>query len=301
MPRFSVVLPTRNRADVVGLAIQSVLAQTEPDFELLVAGDGCTDDTAAVVTAFGDARLRWFDLPKAPFYGYANRNVVLKGATGEHVAYVAHDDLLLPDHLEHVGRILDQAPADWVFSRPVWLSQQGEVIAYPLTFAHEDEQRSFMTAGNPIPMSCVAHRRSWLDRVGGWPEDIAASADWALWKRLIAAGAAPASCRTPTVLHFVADWRRPVGIGQPEAAALLARTTESWWPAVLRVPPVDGETEQHAVMRHLTAGGLAWCEQLRAGIDTVNDRLAWERINDLRDRASARAWGTRIRRRLGLT
>ncbi len=301
MPRFSVVLPTRNRADVVGLAIQSVLAQTEPDFELLVAGDGCTDETAAVVSSFADPRIRWFDLPKAPFYGYANRNVVLKDATGEHVAYLAHDDLLLPDHLEHVGRVLDQTPADWVFSRPVWVSQQGEVLAYSLTFAHEDELRSFMTEGNPIPMSCVAHRRSWLDRVGGWPEDIAASADWALWRRIISAGGVPASCRVPTALHFVADWRRPVGIGQPEAGALLARASEGWWPEALRVPPAAGETEQHAVMRHLTRGGLEWCRLLRAGIDTVTDRLAWERIHDLRDRASARDWGARIRRRLGVT
>ena len=301
MPRFSVVLPTRNRADVVGLAIQSALAQTEPDLELLVVGDGCTDHTASVVASFADPRVRWFDLPKAPFYGYANRNVVLAAATGEHVAYIAHDDLLLPDHLEHVGRVLDQAPADWVFSRPVWVSQRGEVVAYPLTFAHEDELRSFMTAGNPIPLSCIAHRRSWLDRVGGWPEDIARSADWVLWKRIISAGGVPASCRVATALHFVADWRRPVGIGQPEAVALLARTGDAWWPEVLRVPPAAGETEQHAVMRHLMRDGAGWCHSLRAGLDLVTDRLAWERINDLRDQASARAWGTRLRRRLGLT
>jgi glycosyltransferase involved in cell wall biosynthesis len=288
MPRFSVLLPTHNRADVIGVAIQSVLDQTEPDFELLIAGDGCTDNTASVVTSFADPRIRWFDLPKAPFFGYANRNAALSAATGDHVAYIAHDDLLLPDHLEQVGRVLDHTPADWAFTRPVWVSQQGAVISYPLTFAHEDEVRAFMTEGNTIPMSCIAHRRSWLLRVGGWPEDMATCADWELWKRMLAAGGVPASCRVPTALHFVADWRRPHGVGPPEAAALLARAGEAWWPKVLLVAPSAGETEQHAMARQLRRDGADWCRALRAGLDTVTDRLAWEQVGHLTGRPSNR-------------
>ena len=63
MPTVSVVIATYQWSSALRCALRSVLRQSFQDFEVLVVGDGCTDDSAAVVQAFGDPRLRWENLP----------------------------------------------------------------------------------------------------------------------------------------------------------------------------------------------------------------------------------------------
>ena len=63
VPCVSIVVATYNRSNVLALALRTVLWQTVTDWELLVIGDACTDDSAAVVGAAGDSRVRWINLP----------------------------------------------------------------------------------------------------------------------------------------------------------------------------------------------------------------------------------------------
>jgi glycosyltransferase involved in cell wall biosynthesis len=93
-PRFTVLMPTHYRPDVIGFAIQSVLNQSETDFELFIVGDGARPETAAAVGRFTDPRIRWFDLPKTPGFGYVNRNIALRESRGELIAFAADDDLM---------------------------------------------------------------------------------------------------------------------------------------------------------------------------------------------------------------
>jgi glycosyltransferase involved in cell wall biosynthesis len=99
-PRVSVILPTFNRATLVGRAIASVLAQTDPDFELIVVDDGSRDETAAVVDRFAaDRRVRSLVLP-ANRGAAAARNVGVAESRGRFIAFQDSDDEWLPDKLE---------------------------------------------------------------------------------------------------------------------------------------------------------------------------------------------------------
>ena len=62
-PRVTAIIATYNWSSVLRYSVGSVLRQTFTDFELLVVGDGCTDDSAEVVAAMDDPRVRWINLP----------------------------------------------------------------------------------------------------------------------------------------------------------------------------------------------------------------------------------------------
>ena len=281
-PRFSVLLPTHNRADVLPFAIGSVLAQSEPDFELLIVADGCTDNTRDVVATFGDPRIRFFDLPKAPYYGYANRNVAMREARGRLVAFAAHDDLLLPDHLALLGDLLERDSAAWGYSRPLWVSTDGVIVPFCTNLDIADERRRFLEVRNTLPAVCVVHTREAFERAGGWPEDVRAGADWVLWQRMMTlAGVRTAYLPQPTALHFSASWRRSRHGAMLETKTLLGVADRAaWWPAILRHNPAN-EPAQAAIWRAMKAGGAPWVSALRAAVAMTIDRIAWMTVSDL--------------------
>jgi Glycosyl transferase family 2 len=281
-PRYTVLLPTHNRADAVGHAIASVLAQTERDFELLVVGDGCTDDTATVVRSFDDARLRWFDLPKAPNFGYANRNLALREAQGELVAFMAHDDLLLTDHLARMAEPFADDGVEWAYSRPLWVADDGRIVPFAVDLRIAEQRHVFVTDHNSIPASCVVYRRRLHQRIGMWPEEIAGSGDWEMWKRMIdpSRGANLAYVPEPTTLHFRADWRPTDAWGPPPLHAWLVVASADAWPDALRFEIPDGVTAQAAAAARLSA---EWTQELRAAIAAAMDVLAWTTAADRSD------------------
>jgi glycosyltransferase involved in cell wall biosynthesis len=114
-PAVSVIVSTYNRSNILGYTIRSVLAQTRADWELIVVGDGCTDDTAEVVAAFADPRIRYVALARFGDQS-APTNEGLRIARGRYVALLNHDDLWLPDHLEQSIATLERTGADLAFA-----------------------------------------------------------------------------------------------------------------------------------------------------------------------------------------
>lgn len=288
-PRVSVLMPTHNRVDVIGFALQSVLRQTEPDFELLVVADGCTDGTADLVRGVGDPRVRLFDLPKAPFFGYANRNVALRAARGDYVAFAAHDDLLFPDHLAVLIEALESSGHEWGYSRPLWVSTDGVIVPGGTNLTLPDELNVFLTQANTIPASCVVYRRSCLDRYGYWPEDVPSAADWVHWTKIVKGGGGVLSyVEQPTCLHFSANWRASRHADRPEVrTALQLADTCAWWPQALRYHVPPHVPEQQRLAEAMTAGGAAWAQSVRQAVRATMDRLAWDDMCEVRPRLAA--------------
>jgi len=108
-PAVSVIVPTYNRAGRLVRAIDSVLAQTFEDFELLIVDDASTDDTAEVVGGYGDRRVRF--LPAAVNRGVSTaRNRGVRAARGELIAFLDSDDTWSPDKLAAQVDVMRQGP-----------------------------------------------------------------------------------------------------------------------------------------------------------------------------------------------
>ena len=267
MPQFSVLLPTHNRADVLPLAVRSVLNQTCQDLELLIVGDGCTDGTAEVVGDFGDSRIRWFDLPKAPYFGYANRNVALHEVTGRLVAYMTHDDLWLPDHLQLLSACLEDHDAEFAYSRCLWAGPHGALSPSFYNLNHPSTLEEFLRRPWMMPSTCVMHRRECLDKYGYLDEARSAAADWELWTRIIngGGGANFAYLPVPTCLHFRAKWRTDDQAWMPSAWKV-RRYTMGLLPPVRTVPVAKGIAAQEAIWTALSADPPRWTRDLRTAV-----------------------------------
>lgn len=105
MPRFSVIIPTYNRATVLPAAIRSVQAQSFRDWELIIVDDGSTDDTAVTVKPFlSDERIRYHWQENKELNGARNAGVEL--TTGEFICFLDDDDLYLQGHLDTLDELI---------------------------------------------------------------------------------------------------------------------------------------------------------------------------------------------------
>jgi len=199
--------------------LRSVLRQTFQDFEVLVIGDGCTDDSGAVVQAIGDPRVRWTNLPHNSGHQSTPNNEGLRQARGEFIAYLGHDDLWLPNHLGCHVQALDGG-ADLTHSVTMMIG------------AGEHETQA-CAPGAPyvpgcwLPPSAVVHRRRVSEAVGGWADygSLRNVPEIDIWRRVHDAGYRIVFVPRLTAVKFPATWRRDVYVERPchEQASWLER------------------------------------------------------------------------------
>ncbi len=153
-------MATYNWAPVLPWSIGSVLAQQFDDLELLVVGDGCTDESADVVAAIDDPRVRWHNLARNTGHQAGPNAEGLRRARGEVIAYLGHDDLWLPDHLARLVPILD-GRVSLVHGTTLRVSPGRPLATYPASGWHHEPD-------DWLPPTSVVHHRDLANAVGGW-------------------------------------------------------------------------------------------------------------------------------------
>jgi glycosyltransferase involved in cell wall biosynthesis len=182
----SVVIPTYNHAHVLKQALQSVIDQTYACWEAIVVDNHSSDNTDAVVASFADPRITLLKIHNEGVIA-ASRNLGLRHARGEWVAFLDSDDWWSPRKLELSVNCLGRG-ADIVY-HDVWIVQDSRKRPWRRLRTWQVKMpvvKDLLVRGNIIPNSSVVTRRQLLTKVGGLDEsrEIIAAEDSDAWLRI---------------------------------------------------------------------------------------------------------------------
>jgi glycosyltransferase involved in cell wall biosynthesis len=191
-PLISIIMPAFNRLPWLRAAVQSVLGQTLQDWELIVADDGSDEPTRAYLSALradSASRVRVLFLTHGG-NPPAARNIALREARGEYVAFLDSDDLWLPRKLERQLASLAAHPhRQWSYMRSLLVDGSARPLdgARGLRYPARKEgwiAESLLRGEAAVTQSSVMVRLEELVRIGGYPEDLPICGDYELYLRL---------------------------------------------------------------------------------------------------------------------
>jgi glycosyltransferase involved in cell wall biosynthesis len=181
-PEISVIIPAYNQAEYVSQAIQSVLAQTNPNFELVVVNDGSTDETLQILSKFQDQRIRVISQPNRGLA--AARNTGIRESTAPLIALLDSDDCFMPDKLAVQSEYLLQHPEIGMVGGGIQIvNHKGKILKKINKEPDSLNLLGFLFA-NPFVPSSIMIRRQWFNRVGIFDETLRACEDWDMWLRI---------------------------------------------------------------------------------------------------------------------
>jgi glycosyltransferase involved in cell wall biosynthesis len=186
-PLVSVVLPSRDRADTLGRAIESVLSQSYPLLELIVVDDGSRDRTPEVLERY---RSSITVLRQDARGAYPARNHGVAHAKGELVAFIDSDDAWHRNRLALQVPLMERPEVGLVFGDAVRVSPGAAAGAnangrcFAVTPPRRGPVAAHFSWGNFVPTTTVLVRRACLEQVGGFPTSHAVSGDYLTWFRI---------------------------------------------------------------------------------------------------------------------
>lgn len=259
-PLFSIILPTYNRAYVLWRAIQSVLAQTERRWELLVVDDGSTDATARLLEEFRDSRIRSVKTEnRGPS---AARNLGWRMTHAPYVAYLDSDNTWRPEFLAAMLDAIKSHPDKvlWYCGQCTTMWRRREGGSWEKE-SEEDEPRAQYGVTDILQLkaadtNCIVHARELLAEIGGWDEECRWLEDWDFFARAVV--------RYPVGVHWVprvmVEYRQVHGPGADGMCATTVQDPErnrAGWQYIIekwRHQPGFADTAERLTAKHLRKG-----------------------------------------------
>ena len=184
-PKVSVIIPTYNCAEYLPQAIESILAQTYKDYEIIVVDDGSSDGTDAVLAKYGDKIRCLRQENQGPG---AARNSGIRNSRGTLVAILDADDKWFPQKLEiQCEYMASHEEIGLVFSDANSFDENGtKTVAYNRNYRRVFEGQVFdkLILKNFIGSNTIMVRKECLDEVGLFAENTMVAEDWHLWLRI---------------------------------------------------------------------------------------------------------------------
>ncbi len=194
MPTVSVIIPSYNHDRFIRECLQSVLAQTYQDFEIVITDDGSTDHTVEIIESFRDPRIKFYRHERNQGVS-VTANDCIAHASGKYIAWLSSDDAWYPEDLELEVEHLNKHPETAVvFGKVDWVDEKSRVIndeKFPYLHVFDVENRSrfewlrhFFYSGNCLCLCCSLVRRECFDEVGFFHPVLAVTEDFDLWIRI---------------------------------------------------------------------------------------------------------------------
>ena len=208
-PSVSVVMLTYKRGDIVGKAIESILAQTYKDFELIVLSDGSLDNTDEVVKKYQekDKRIRYYKNSKNMGIAYS-RNRALKLAKAPYIMIMDDDDICLDTRIEKQVEFLNSNPQIDVVA--------GQIKGFPLVPENHNAIASMLIQHNIVGNANVMYRSDFVKKHDiFYDESLEISEDWDYWLKMLFNGAKFASINDDVLVrdplsfkHHIRDFEK---------------------------------------------------------------------------------------------
>jgi glycosyltransferase involved in cell wall biosynthesis len=184
-PLISVIIPSYNYARYLGQAIDSALAQTYSNVEVVVVDNSSSDNTLEVLESYGN-RIRWFQQPNQGVSG--SRNRAIKESCGELIAIMDADDVWLPEKLAGQAEMLKNPRVGMVYCGLQYIDAESRLLDEMYISGlrgHVLKSLAQLEApGVPAAGSSALIRRECFDKVGLFDQELSISADWDMWRRI---------------------------------------------------------------------------------------------------------------------